>query len=125
MSERLIRDFCDAWSRRNVDELLGYFAVDAVYHNIPIDPAQGRDAIRNVMMLFVPMSKEITFEIKHLAEEGNIVLTERVDRFVMDGGTIELPVMGVFEVQGGKIKAWRDYFDMQMWLSQMPGASQS
>jgi limonene-1,2-epoxide hydrolase len=23
-----------------------------------------------------------------------------------------LPVMGVFEVQDGKIAAWRDYFDM-------------
>jgi len=123
MSERLIRDFCDAWSRRDIDELLGYFTEDAIYHNMPIDPAQGHDAIRNVMMLFVPMSKEITFEIKHLAEEGNIVLTERVDRFVMDGGTIELPVMGVFEVQGGKITAWRDYFDMQTYMSQVPGAS--
>ncbi len=120
MSERLVRDFCDAWKRRDIDELLGYFADDAVYHNVPTDPAQGHDAIRNVMMLFVPMSKEISFDIKHLAEEGNIVMTERVDRFVMDGGTIELPVMGVFEVEGGKIKAWRDYFDMQQFMSQMP-----
>ena len=123
MSERLIRDFCDAWSRRDIDELLGYFTEDAIYHNIPVDPAKGHDAIRAVMMLFVPMSKEITFEIKHLAEEGNVVLTERIDRFVMEGGTIELPVMGVFEVQGGKIKAWRDYFDMQQYMSQIPGVS--
>jgi limonene-1,2-epoxide hydrolase len=123
MSERLIRDFCEAWSRRDIDELLGYFTEDAIYHNMPIEPAQGHDAIRNVMNLFVPMSKEITFEIKHLAEEGNVVLTERVDRFVMDGGTIELPVMGVFEVERGKIKAWRDYFDMQTYMGQIPGAS--
>ena len=122
MSERLIRDFCDAWSRKNIDELLGYFTEDAVYHNMPIDAAQGHDAIRNVMMLFIPLSKEISFQIKHLAEDGNTVLTERVDRFVMDGATIELPVMGVFEVEKGKIKAWRDYFDMQTWAKQMPGA---
>lgn len=123
MSERLVRDFCEAWSRRDIDELLGYFTDDAIYHNVPLDPAQGHEAIRNVMMLFVPLSREISFDIKHLAEDGNIVLTERVDRFVMEGGTIELPVMGVFEVQNGKITAWRDYFDLQMWMSQMPGAS--
>jgi limonene-1,2-epoxide hydrolase len=123
MSERLVRDFCEAWTRRDIDELLGFFAEDAVYHNMPIDPAVGHDAIRNVMMLFVPMSKEIRFEIKHLAEQGNVVLTERVDTFVMDGGTIELPVMGVFEVNGGKITAWRDYFDMQQYMSQIPSAS--
>ena len=123
MSERLIRDFCEAWSRRDIDELIGYFTEDAVYHNIPIDPAQGHDAIRNVMMLFVPTSKAITFEIKHLAEEGNVVMTERVDTFVMDGATVELPVMGVFEIESGKIKAWRDYFDMQTYMGQLPGAS--
>ena len=120
MSERLIRDFCEAWSRKDIDELLGYFTEDAVYHNIPVDPAQGHDAIRGVMMLFVPMSKEITFDIKHLAQDGNTVLTERVDTFVMEGGTISLPVMGVFEIEGGKIAAWRDYFDMQQFMSQMP-----
>jgi len=123
MSKRLIRDFCEAWKRKDIDELLGFFTEDAIYHNIPTDPAQGHDAIRAVMMLFVPMSKEISFEIKHLAEEGNVVLTERVDTFVMEGGTISLPVMGAFEVQNGKIKAWRDYFDMQQFMSQMPGAS--
>jgi len=31
--------------------------------------------------------------------------------------------MGVFEVEGGKIKAWRDYFDMQTYMGQLPGAS--
>ena len=120
MSERLIRDFCEAWSRKDIDELLGYFTEDAVYHNMPLDPARGHEAIRNVMMLFVPLANDIEFEIKNLAEAGNVVLTERVDRFVMEGGTIELPVMGVFEVQGGKIKAWRDYFDMATWTNQMP-----
>ncbi len=123
MSERLIRDFCEAWSRKDIDELLEYFAEDAVYHNIPVDPAQGHDAIRGVMNMFVPMAKEITFEIKHLSMDGNTVLTERVDTFVMDGGTISLPVMGAFEVEKGKIKAWRDYFDMQQFMSQMPGAT--
>src|SRR5437870_5618694 len=36
--ESVVRDFCAAWSRRNVDELLGYFTADAVYHNMPVEP---------------------------------------------------------------------------------------
>ena len=43
---------------------------------------------------------------------GNTVLTERVDVFHLPKGTIDLPVMGTFEVRDGKIAAWRDYFDM-------------
>jgi len=42
-SEVLIRSFCDAWSRRDADELLGFFTDDAVYHNMPMAPVQGHD----------------------------------------------------------------------------------
>jgi limonene-1,2-epoxide hydrolase len=39
---------------------------------------------------------------------------------VVGDKTIALPVMGAFEVDDdGKITAWRDYFDMQQWTSQM------
>ena len=48
------------------------------------------------------------------------MLTERIDRFVLNGKSIALPVMGSFELTpDGKIKAWRDYFDMQQFMSQM------
>ncbi len=40
------------------------------------------------------------------------MFTERVDRFEMAGKKVELPVADVFEIENGKIKAWRDYFDM-------------
>jgi limonene-1,2-epoxide hydrolase len=29
--------------------------------------------------------------------------------------------MGVFELKDGRIAAWRDYFDMQQFTSQLPG----
>jgi limonene-1,2-epoxide hydrolase len=31
--------------------------------------------------------------------------------------------MGTFEVKGGKIVAWRDYFDLNQYMSQLQGAS--
>ena len=43
------------------------------------------------------------------------------DVFRMPGTTIELPVMGTFEVRDGKIAAWRDYFDLNQFMSQMSG----
>jgi len=47
-------------------------------------------------------------------------LTERRDIFAFANGRIDLPVMGTFEVRDGKIAAWRDYFDLGMFMSQMP-----
>jgi limonene-1,2-epoxide hydrolase len=116
--EQLVRDFCAAWSRRDVEELLGFFTEDAVYHNMPMGPVTGRDGIRQVFQLFVPPAERIDWEMRHIASQGAVVFTERVDRFVMGGKNVELPVAGVFEVRAGRISAWRDYFDMQTWTRQ-------
>lgn len=118
--EEVVRNFCKAAERRDVKELSSYFTADAVYHNIPLAPVTGREAIEATLAQFLTPSKMCEFEIKAIASAGSVVLTERVDRFEMGGKPISLPVMGAFEVTAdGKIKAWRDYFDMQQFTSQM------
>jgi len=49
-----------------------------------------------------------------IAADGPRVLTERLDRFERaDGSEIgRVMVMGIFELEGDKIVAWRDYFDV-------------
>jgi limonene-1,2-epoxide hydrolase len=115
-NEETIRRFCAAFSRRNVDELCAFFTPYAVYHNIPMAPADGIEAIRGSLELFVPVSPYVEFEIVNLASDGAVVFTERIDRMEFGGKAVELPVTGVFELDGGRIKAWRDYFDMQMFF---------
>jgi limonene-1,2-epoxide hydrolase len=118
--ESVVRDFCAAFSRRDVSELLDFFTPDAVYHNMPIAPVRGREAIGNTLRQFVDPEGEAEFEVRALARSGNLVLTERVDRFVLRGLKVELPVMGCFEVTAeGKISAWRDYFDMNQFTKQL------
>lgn len=116
--EDIVKDFCAAWSRRNIEELVAYFTDDAVYHNIPMPPVTGKDGIREVLHLFVPPAEAIEFAMLHVASRGDVVFTERIDRFTMGGKRVELPVAGVFELRGGKIAAWRDYFDMATWQRQ-------
>jgi limonene-1,2-epoxide hydrolase len=119
-AEKIVTDFCNAWPRKNVDELLAFFTDDAVYHNIPLEPAKGKDAIRSVINTFLPMARSLQFKVLHSASNGNVVFNERVDIFDLGNGkTISLPVAGVFEVTGSKISVWRDYFDMQMYTKQM------
>jgi len=114
-NEKIVTDFCAAWSRRNIDEILGFMTDDAVYHNIPMPPAKGKTAIRAAVDGFLKMADGIEFKILHTASAGNLVMNERVDSFQFKGGkTGAVPVAGVFEVTGGKISAWRDYFDMKM-----------
>ena len=66
-AEKIVTEFCNAWPRKNVDELLGFFTDDAVYHNIPLEPAKGKDAIRGVINTFLPMAKSLHFKILNSA----------------------------------------------------------
>ena len=119
-AEKIVTDFCNAWPRKNIDELLAFFTDDAVYHNIPLEPAKGKEAIRGVINMFLPMAKSLHFKVLKSASAGNVVFNERVDIFDLGNGkTISLPVAGVFEVTGSKISAWRDYFDMATYTKQM------
>jgi limonene-1,2-epoxide hydrolase len=116
----LVQRFCDAWSRLDLDEILGFFSDDAVYHNIPMDPVVGPDAIRAFIEGFTGAVTHLEFRVDHIAAAGDAVLTERHDIFTFANGEIDLPVMGTFEVVDGKITAWRDYFDLNQFMSQMP-----
>jgi limonene-1,2-epoxide hydrolase len=116
-----VRRFCAAWSNVNPDELADFFTDDAVYHNIPIAPVTGRDTIKATIAGFTGGVEKIEFRVRNIVADGPVVLTERVDVFVLPQGAIELPVMGTFEVRDGKIAAWRDYFDMKQFMDQMAG----
>jgi limonene-1,2-epoxide hydrolase len=118
--ETVVSDFCKAWARLDLDGVMGFFSDDAVYHNIPMKPASGKDAIRKTIEGLLKGVKSIEFKILHSATHGNVVMNERVDSFEAGGKHISLPVMGVFEIDGhGKIKAWRDYFDLEMYMKQL------
>jgi len=109
--ETIVRNFLAAWPRKDIGELVSYFAEDAVYHNIPVPPVVGREAIRKTFEGFLG-AFDIVLDIVNLGTSGNLVFTERVDRFDLNGKKFDLPVNGVFEVKRGKIVAFRDYFDL-------------
>ena len=116
----VVREFCALWEKGDFDAIVESFTDDAVYHNIPIAPVTGKDAIRATIEGFTGGVDTIEFRVHNISADGNVVLTERVDAFITPGHTIELPVMGTFEVKGDKIAAWRDYFDLNQFMSQMP-----
>ncbi len=117
-NESLIREFCAAFARRDVDELLMFFTDDAVYHNMPMRPVQGKAAIRGVLDMFLKPAQAVDFAVLHIATVGDTVLTERLDTFDIGARRVELPIAGIFDLRDGKIAAWRDYFDLATWTKQ-------
>jgi limonene-1,2-epoxide hydrolase len=110
-NERIIREFIEAWSRLDPEELSAYFANDGVYHNMPIGPVEGRDNVEKLIRGFIGQWTETTWDILNIMSSGNVVIAERLDRTRAGDKSVDLPCVGVFELEGGKIKTWRDYFD--------------
>ena len=118
----VIRDFCAAWSRLDIDELMAYFSDDAIYHNMPGPPASGREAVRKTIEGFLKGWQQTEWEVLNIVASGNVVFAERIDRTDAGGRHVDLPLVGVFELEGEKIKAWRDYFDLNTYMKAMgPG----
>jgi limonene-1,2-epoxide hydrolase len=117
----VVQEFCAAWAAKDLDTIGRLLADDVVYHNVGMEPAVGKEASLASMQGFVAMAESISFEIHRLAADGNTVLTERTDTFVVNGVKAPIPVMGTFELRDGLIVAWRDYFDMGLTTRMMGG----
>src|SRR5579862_3888826 len=111
-NEATVRDFIAAWSRLDVDELVGFFTSDGVYHNMPMGPVAGRENLRGFIAGFLKGWTSTNWEVLTLIGRGDIVVAERVDRTMVGDKPVDLPCCGVFQLEGGKIKVWRDYFDL-------------
>jgi limonene-1,2-epoxide hydrolase len=111
-AEEVVRAELDAWSILDVDGIMAHFASDAIWDDPSHGPIAGRDNIRQAVAGYVSRMTRAEMEIVHLVAADNIVMTERVDHFTFDGKQVAAAIMGVFEVTGNKITAWRDYFDM-------------
>lgn len=106
-----IEAFIKAAEARDVDAQMAFFPDDGIYHNMPDEPIVGKDKIRTLLTGYSKMEKTEIIMIGIAEARPGLVLTERLDRFLSKGKWIELPVMGAAEVENGKIKVWRDYYD--------------
>ncbi len=109
--EEVVRAHLEANSSLDVDRATEYLADDATFlPAIGYPTYSGLEEIRGVIESFFKGMTRCDIEIVHLAVAGNVVLTERVDRIVINGKAHDTLGMGAFEVNGDNITAWRDYF---------------
>ena len=121
----IVNGLMRSFEEQDVDKTLSFFNEDAVWINIPMEPAAvGKDAIRKTLGSFGFAPEKVEFVIHHTAENpaSDVVMNERTDRFKTADGWIEIRVMGVFQIQRGKVQEWRDYFDLAEFQRQLPKA---
>ncbi|MFK7916089.1 MAG: limonene-1,2-epoxide hydrolase family protein [Pseudomonadales bacterium] len=115
----IIRDFVSQWSTLDASLLASYFTEDGCYYNMPTQPVRGRDKVEGFIKQFMANWTATEWDILNITESGNIVYCERLDRTKTTSGNVDLPCFGVFEMENGKIKEWRDYFDLGTFMKAM------
>lgn len=115
----IIRDFVEQWSKLDASLLADYFTEDGCYYNMPSKPVRGRAQVEGFIKQFMATWTETQWDILNISESGNVVYCERLDRTKTTSGDVDLPCFGVFEMESGKIKEWRDYFDLGTYMKAM------
>jgi limonene-1,2-epoxide hydrolase len=97
------------------DAVRAFFTPETRYINVGMTDSTGIEEGIAVVQSFESAmgAASLKVDMLALAEKGNTVLTERIDHLLGADGqpAMSLAVMGIFDVEGGKITGWRDYFD--------------
>jgi limonene-1,2-epoxide hydrolase len=114
-----VNKFLVAAAKRDYDTALPLLTEDVEYQNMPIAAVKGREAVKEQLEALLAMGDSEWNVLREVAD-GDVVMNERVDRFQIAGTWADLPVMGVFVLRDGLIAEWRDYFDLQTIMNQIP-----
>ena len=121
MSDALetVHAFLKAAATRDYDAALPMLTEDIEYQNMMLPPILGREAVRETLEMLLGMCTDSEWVVHRELTDGELVMNERTDRFLLHGEWCDLPVMGVFELRDGRIAKWRDYFDLPTVMSKM------
>ncbi len=109
--ETVVRGFLEALERLDTDAACDMVADDIVYVNKGLPAVRGRAQFERSMGFLGKYCDDFEGRIHHLAVNGDVVLTERVDLLGKGEFRPEFWVCGTFAVRDGKIALWRDHFD--------------
>jgi limonene-1,2-epoxide hydrolase len=115
--QEVLQDIVKTWSeRQDIDAVLAHLTEDVVWHYAAVaqPPKLGHAGAREFLAAHKLRIRRPRWRFFHVAEAGNTLLVEGAEEFdTAEGGHVAIPYMGIFEFEGERIKAWRDYFSPQ------------
>ena len=110
--------FAEALNRRDLAGLVGCFTVDATYHDLFYGHFRGLDGLRKLFDRMFAEGRDQVWTIDAVAEEPGLVMAEWTFEFVVSeavprsaGRRLQFRGVSVFELQGRRCCAYREYFD--------------
>lgn len=110
----VVVEFLEAWGRSDLDRVLELVTEDLEYVNVSLPTIRGRDRLETLARpIMRPDRVRFRAYLHHIATDGDVVLTDRVDELTFRRFASRFWVYGRFVVRDGQIAVWRDSFD---WL---------
>lgn len=120
MSNRAAVDgYFSDWVRGDIDAVLERLSDDVVARMGPGFEFSGKDQVGTFLQKFRRGMSDIRYDIRHLIEQGDIVMLEGEEAYTKDGKDVRVPFMAIYVCENGKIREWRDYFDLDSVLKQL------
>ena len=107
-------EFLRALAASDVDAALDLVDEDLEYINVSLPTIHGRERLEGIARPWLrPGRMGFNVHLNHVATDGNVVLTDRIDELNYGRVAARFWVYGRFVVDHGRIAVWRDSFD---WL---------
>jgi len=122
-NRRLVQAFWRDLERRDFDGVASYFAEDGHYEDVPAPDsgATGPRAVAARLRVGLEPIEDYVHHLHRMVAEGDTVFTEHTEDWHFgDGVVVSLPFVSVHVIEDGRIKLWRDYWDLQTLLGSAP-----
>jgi len=114
----VVNEMIEAWNTKDWDKVVALFAEDGSLHSMMVEPVVGHEALAARIGHIGAGIEQIELKPRNMGVVGDVVFLERVDEFVYHhAGSV--PVVGVIEIEDGKITEWREYYDRAELLEAM------
>jgi steroid delta-isomerase-like uncharacterized protein len=127
-----VERFAEAFNQRDVDDLLACFTADATYRDLFYGPHAGQAALRG---MFERMFREgrdyrwsmdtIVMDDRRAAAEWTFSYTATAAVPRSEGRRVRFSGMSIFELEGGRVRAYREYANTGAALLQLGFAPES
>ena len=122
-NRELIEAFWQDLEGRDFDKIGSYFAEDGHYEDVPAPDtgAIGPNAVAARLRVGLEPIKDYVHHLHRMVVEGDTVITEHTEDWHFgDGVVVSLPFVSIHVIEDGKVKLWRDYWDLQTLLGSAP-----
>ncbi len=128
----IVRDFERAFNARDVKALLGCFTAEATYHDGFYGPHQGQAVLARMFERMFHEGRDYAWRMETVVEAGDRAAAEWSFAYEVSdaiprsaGRRIRFRGMSLFELEDGRIRAYREYFDRGAALVQLGFAPES